>query len=195
MRSDASAQGNGSGPAPVADLPIDAETVAIERPRDHKDELRLWLRLLTCATLVEDTIRSRLRDRFAVTLPRFDLMAQLHKAPEGMALSELSSRMMVSNGNLTALVERLAESGQIRRWRDEGDRRVVRVALTAAGEEAFAAMASEHGEWIADLFGGLRDGEIAQLMQLLGRLKASARAARRAEDGGPTRGATERGRE
>ncbi len=97
---------------------IDAETVALERPRDHKAELRLWLRLLTCATIVEDAIRARLRERFEVTLPRFDLMAQLHKAPEGMALSELSSRMMVSNGNLTALVERLVEAGQLRRWRD-----------------------------------------------------------------------------
>lgn len=187
-------QADGARPAPAAELPIDAETVALERPRDHKDELRLWLRLLTCATLVEDTIRSRLRDRFAVTLPRFDLMAQLHKAPEGMALSELSSRMMVSNGNLTALVERLAESGQVRRWRDEGDRRIVRVALTAAGEEAFAAMAAEHGEWIARLFAGLQDGEIAQLMQLLGRLKASARAGR-AETGGADQGTTGRGRE
>jgi DNA-binding MarR family transcriptional regulator len=159
------------------DIPLDAETVAEERPRDHKAELRLWLRLLTCTTLVEDAIRSRLRARFDVTLPRFDLMAQLHKAPDGMTMSQLSTRMMVSNGNLTALVERLAEAGQIERRISESDRRVVNVALTPAGEAAFAAMAREHEGWIADFFAGLDAEEIEQMMQLLGKLKASSRSA------------------
>jgi DNA-binding MarR family transcriptional regulator len=155
-------------------IAIDAETVVSERPRDHKHELRLWLRLLTCTTLVEDEIRGRLRQSFAVTLPRFDLMAQLHKTPEGLTLSQLSSRMMVSNGNLTALVERLVDAGQIERRASETDRRVVCVALTAAGESAFAVMAAEHEGWIADFFADLDQGEITQLMGLLGKLKASS---------------------
>jgi len=165
------------------DSPVDAETVAEERPRDHKAELRLWLRLLTCTTLVEDAVRSRLRARFDVTLPRFDLMAQLHKAPDGMTMSQLSTRMMVSNGNLTALVERLAAAGQIERRISEADRRVVNVALTPVGEAAFAAMASEHEGWIADFFAGLEAGEIEQMMQLLGKLKASSRSAMNRETG------------
>jgi DNA-binding MarR family transcriptional regulator len=156
---------------------IDAETVAVERPRDHKAELRLWLRLLTCATLVEDEVRSRLRQSFDVTLPRFDLMAQLHKTPGGMTLSELSSRMMVSNGNLTALVERLAEAGQLERRPAPQDRRAVIVALTPVGERAFAQMAEQHEDWIADMLAGLSEGEIEQLMGLLGKLKHSARSA------------------
>lgn len=156
---------------------MDAETVVDERPRDHKAELRLWLRLLTCTTLVEDEIRSRLRERFDVTLPRFDLMAQLHKAPEGMTLSQLSSRMMVSNGNLTALVERLAEAGQVERRVSDADRRVVNVVLTTEGEAAFAAMAGEHEGWIASFFAGLAEDDMEQLMLLLGRLKTSMRAA------------------
>ncbi len=160
-----------------ADRFVDAETIVLERPRDHKAELRLWLRLLTCATLVEDEIRSRLRGQFNVTLPRFDLLAQLHKAPDGMTLTQLSSRMMVSNGNLTALVERLAEAGQIERRVSETDRRVVNVALTPAGETEFAAMAGEHQAWIADFFAGLGETEIEQLMALLGKLKASTRHA------------------
>jgi DNA-binding MarR family transcriptional regulator len=156
---------------------IDAETVAAERPRDHQAELKLWLRLLTCTTLVEDAIRARLRLSFSVTLPRFDLMAQLHKAPGGMTLSQLSSRMMVSNGNLTALVERLAEAGQVERRVSEADRRVVLVALTEAGEQAFASMAARHAEWIAEMFAGLDGAEIDQMMRLLGKLKTSARSA------------------
>src|SRR5215218_6110245 len=105
-------------------VPLDAETKAAEKPEDHRDELRLWLRLLTCTTLIEGEVRKRLRARFDVTLPRFDLMAQLDKAPEGMTLSDVSRRMMVSNGNVTGLVERLVVSGHLDRWTSEADRRV-----------------------------------------------------------------------
>ena len=100
---------------------LDSETKAVELPEDHGDELRLWLRLLTCTTLIEGEVRSRLRERFDVTLPRFDLMAQLDKVPDGMTLSDVSKRMMVSNGNVTGLVERLVESGH-RRSPHLGDR-------------------------------------------------------------------------
>lgn len=154
---------------------IDAETVVAERPRDHKAELRLWLRLLTCTTLVEDEIRTRLRGSFGVTLPRFDLMAQLHKAPGGLTLSQLSSRMMVSNGNLTALVERLAEAGQVERRTPENDRRVVYVALTPTGEAAFATMARRHEDWVASFFTDFEPSEIEHLMALLAKLKSSTR--------------------
>ena len=54
---------------------LDSETKAVELPEDHGTELGLWLRLLTCTTLIEGEVRSRLRERFDVTLPRFDLMA------------------------------------------------------------------------------------------------------------------------
>src|SRR5712692_3592821 len=84
-------------------VPLDAETRVAERPSDHKAELRLWLRLFTCKTLIEGEVRRRLRDSFDVTLPRFDLLAQLDRAPNGMTLGELSQRVMVSNGNVTGL--------------------------------------------------------------------------------------------
>jgi DNA-binding MarR family transcriptional regulator len=164
---------------------IDAETVALERPRDHKAELRLWLRLLTCTTMVEDEVRSRLRRQFDVTLPRFDLMAQLHKTSGGMTLTELSNRMMVSNGNLTSLVDRMVEAGQISRAVASQDRRVVKVALTATGEAAFAAMAARHEDWIATFFADLAPGDIETLMGLLGKLKTSTRGAIAASETGP----------
>src|SRR5260370_20981555 len=94
-------------------LRLDAETTVAERPHDHKDELRLWLRLFTCKEVIENEVRRRLRDTFDVTLPRFDLMAQLYRAPKAMTLGELSQRMMVSNGNVTGLVEPLGEEGLI----------------------------------------------------------------------------------
>ena len=158
-------------------LPLDAETKVAERPADHEAELRLWLRLLTCTTLIEGEVRRRLRDEFDVTLPRFDLMAQLDKAPNGMTLGELSQRMMVSNGNVTGLAERLVEQGLLDRRPSPNDRRAQIVSLTAEGRRVFRTMARTHEDWIAEIFAGLDATEIEHLMGLLAKTKASARKA------------------
>lgn len=152
----------------------DSETKVVELPEDHGDELRLWLRLLTCTTLIEGEVRSRLRERFGVTLPRFDLMAQLDKIPEGMTLSDVSRRMMVSNGNVTGLVERLVESGHLDRRTSENDRRVQLIRLTKIGRAEFRKMAAEHKAWIADIFSELAPRDVRELMRLLAKAKASA---------------------
>lgn len=161
----------------AAALPLDVETKAIERPSDHKDELRLWLRLLSCKTLIENEIRRRLRDNYDITLPRFDLMAQLDKAPGGMKLGELSQRLMVSNGNITGLVDRLVSQGLLDRQPSPTDRRTQLVKLTAEGRRVFRAMAAAHENWIADLFAELSKNEQETLMRLLGKAKTSARKA------------------
>jgi DNA-binding MarR family transcriptional regulator len=153
---------------------LDSETKAVELPHEHGDELRLWLRLLTCTTLIEVEVRSRLRERFDVTLPRFDLMAQLDKAPDGMTLSDVSKRMMVSNGNVTGLVERLVESGHLDRRTSDTDRRVQVIRLTKAGRAEFRKMAAEHETWIADIFSDLAPKDVRELMRLLAKTKASA---------------------
>jgi DNA-binding MarR family transcriptional regulator len=155
--------------------PLDAETKVRERPADHEAELRLWLRLFTCTTLIEGEIRRRLRDSFDVTLPRFDLMAQLDKAPAGMTLGELSQRMMVSNGNITGLAERLVTHGLLERRPSPTDRRAQIVRLTAEGRRSFRTMARAHENWIAEIFAGLSAVDTDALMALLARAKASAR--------------------
>lgn len=154
---------------------LDAETKVAETPGDHKDELRLWLRLLTCTTLIEGEVRRRLRERFDVTLPRFDLMAQLDRAEDGMTLGELSRRMMVTNGNVTGLAERLVAEGLLSRRQAANDRRSHMVRLTDKGRRQFRKMAQEHEGWIADLFAGISPREVEALLGLLGKAKASAR--------------------
>lgn len=157
--------------------PIDRETAAQLRPADHRAELRLWLRLLTCSTLIEAGVRRKLREGFDVTLPRFDLMAQLDKTPGGLTLGELSRRMMVSNGNVTAIVEALLAQGLVDRRPSAEDRRAQLVSLTDAGRMAFRAMAAAHADWIGHAFADFLPAEIDQFMLLLGRAKASARRA------------------
>jgi DNA-binding MarR family transcriptional regulator len=158
-------------------VPLDAETKVAERPHDHRDELRLWLRLFACKEVIESEVRRRLRERFNVTLPRFDLMAQLDRTPKGMTLGELSQRMMVSNGNVTGLVDRLVEQGLVDRQPSRTDRRAQIVRLTTEGRRFFRAMARENGGWIGDMFADLPQNEIETLLRLLAKTKASARKA------------------
>ena len=160
-------------------IPLDAETKVAERPGDHKAELRLWLRLFTCKTVIDSEVRRRLRDQFDVTFPRFDMMAQLDKNQAGMTLGELSKRMMVTNGNVTGLVERLVTEGLLDRRPSPNDRRAQIVSLTAEGRRAFRTMARANEDWIAEIFSGLTAAEMDELMRLLGRAKASAAKASR----------------
>lgn len=157
--------------------PGEAPGLAGTGPDERARALRAWLRLLACTNVVEGEIRRRLRERFGVTLPRFDLLAQLAKAPEGLALGELSRRMMVSNGNVTGLVERLVEDGLITRAVAAHDKRSATVSLTEKGRAVFDGMATEHAGWVAELFGDLSEEEIEVLGRLIGRLKGSAQAA------------------
>jgi DNA-binding MarR family transcriptional regulator len=157
--------------------PLDAETKAHEHEDGHESQLRLWLRLLTCSTLIESEIRRRLRKEFATTLPRFDLMAQLERAHDGMSLNELSKRMMVTNGNVTGLVERLVAEKLVDRRPAPNDRRAQIVRLTPKGRQTFQRMALAHGEWLAALFAGLDEQEIEKMMALLAKTKMSARGA------------------
>jgi DNA-binding MarR family transcriptional regulator len=141
--------------------------------------LRNWLRLLDCSTLVEDEVRRRLREQFDTTLPRFDLLAQLDLAQRervpGLTMSELSRRLMVTNGNLTALVERLVQEKLVSRATAPSDKRMSIIRLTPAGKRALDAMTPAHREWVAAMFDGLSADERDALYALLGKLRASIR--------------------
>jgi len=145
--------------------------------RDTRSSLRLWLRLLTCTNLIESRVRSQLRSGFATTLPRFDMLAQLDMAAaesdQGLTMSELSRRLMVSNANVTGLAERLVRERLIVRVAGQTDRRILRLRLTSAGKRTIDAMTAEHRRWIEHMFSGLSEQEIEQLHRLVGRLKDS----------------------
>src|SRR5437879_5214021 len=110
---------------------------------DDRDRLRLWLRLLKCSNMVESRVRGRLREEFDTTLPRFDMLAQLDASDsdQGLTMGELSRRLMVTNGNLTGLTERLVKERLVSRSVSPDDRRSQRVRLTANGRRAFQQMA------------------------------------------------------
>jgi DNA-binding MarR family transcriptional regulator len=137
----------------------------------HHQALRLWLRMLSCTVKIENEIRGRLRSEFGITLPRFDLMAQLERHPEGLRMGELSQRMMVTGGNVTGITDQLQRENLVERVSDPGDRRAYSVRLTAAGRRTFRKMARVHEDWIVELLDGVPPSEKEKLIDLLSRLK------------------------
>ncbi len=150
---------------------MDREFIA--RRGDHS-ALRIWLRLLTCTQLIERRVRSGLREEFSTTLPRFDLMAQLERHRGGLRMNELSRMLMVTGGNITAIVDQLEKEGLVERLDEPADRRAFRIRLTRTGEKSFAEWARAHEQWVVELLGGLSSREQEELLKLLAKLKSHA---------------------
>jgi len=139
--------------------------------KGRNPDVRLWLRLLTCCHLIEGEIRTRLRTEYETTLPRFVLMAQLLNVPSGMKMSEISRRMMVTNGNITGITDQLEKEGLVERSKIPHDRRSSLIRLTPKGRRSFNKMAHSHEQWIHSLFGNLPETSHNALFQALGDLK------------------------
>ena len=152
---------------------LDDDNIGREARAQSSDHsaVKLWLRLLSCSTQIEQLIRSRLRQRFGTTLPRFDYLAQLERHPEGLRMNALSRYLMVSGGNVTGLTDQLTAEGWVERLPDPNDRRSLNVRLTDAGRAEFLRMAAEHEAWVVALFEGFDLDDKRVLYDTLGRLR------------------------
>jgi DNA-binding MarR family transcriptional regulator len=130
-------------------------------------ELRVWLRLLGCSVKMESILSQRLRKEFKTSLSRFDVLAQLERFPDGLSMSDLSRRLIVSNGAITGLVDKLMAAGLVMRQDDPRDRRSVIVRLTRKGRESFLRMARRHEEWVISILGELSAEAQSELLQNL----------------------------
>jgi DNA-binding MarR family transcriptional regulator len=146
----------------------DASHAAPDRQR-----LRLWLKMLRTSRGIEAELRRRLRRNFSVTLPHFDVMAALARAPAGMTMTELSRFLVISNGNVTSIIDAMVAGGSVMRVPSAEDRRATFVRLTPAGVRDFATMATAHNAWIEDLLGGLAADQVELATQLLDTLHTS----------------------
>jgi DNA-binding MarR family transcriptional regulator len=152
---------------------LDEQSIGLEAraASDDHSAVKLWLRLLACSTQIEQEIRSRLRQRFATTLPRFDYLAQLERHADGLRMNALSRYLMVTGGNVTGLTDQLVAEGLVERLADPADRRSLIVRLTAAGRARFLEMAAEHEAWLVELFQGFDRDVKASLYAALGQLR------------------------
>jgi len=140
------------------------------RTQNHQ-AMRLWLRMFTCSTLIENELRSRMRTEFGSTLPRFDMMSHLFQEPDGIKMTELSRRMMVTNGNITGITDHLEKQGLVERVKVLNDRRSSIIRLTDKGHTTFVKMAQAHEQWLTSLFEGLHETSRKSLFESLGELK------------------------
>jgi DNA-binding MarR family transcriptional regulator len=138
-----------------------------------KERLRLWLRLLKSSRLIESRLRENFRAEFATTLPRFDVMAALSRYEDGLKMSQLSDVLRVSNGNVTGIVDRLAQDGLLVRVPVPGDRRASLVRMTKRGLEDFAQQAAAHEVWISEMLSGISADEAQDITSRLVRFDAS----------------------
>jgi DNA-binding MarR family transcriptional regulator len=145
----------------------------LEKTPRRKMALRIWLRLLTSAQLIEQQVRGRFRTEFDTTLPRFDVMAALARDPDGQTMGDISDWLLVSSGNITGIISRLENDGMVTRTRSAGDRRTHLVRLSRKGREEFERMSSAHEKWIKNLLSGMTRKEMATLDELLAKVKVS----------------------
>jgi DNA-binding MarR family transcriptional regulator len=150
------------------------EVLAIREKHDgalaDRSSVRLWLRLLSCTMAIEKDVQRRFAGRGA-TLARFDVLAALDRHRHGMNMGALSRALLVSNGNVTQLVQKLAKDGLVRIAPSPADRRASIVRLTARGRADFAGLAAAHHDWIDGLLAGMDAGDRETLYQGLGELK------------------------
>ena len=132
-----------------------------------KEKLRLWIRLLRASRIIESELRERLGREFDTTLPRFDVMAALYRVPDGMLMSDLSRFLLVSNGNVTGIVDRLVAEGLVQRGQRNGDRRTSIVRLTRSGKDTFKTMAAAHERWVGELLADVTKSDARQLTSML----------------------------
>lgn len=136
-------------------------------------ELRAWIRLLECAKIIEKRLRRNFEEQFDTTLPRFDVLATLGRSDVGMRMGELSRALLVSNGNVTAVVRQLEDKGLVSIAPDPEDRRSAIVSLTPAGHDRFEELAAAHHSWVLDALSDFPEDKQRVLLDLLTELKTS----------------------
>jgi DNA-binding MarR family transcriptional regulator len=141
-----------------------------------RERLRLWLRMLAATNEMERVLRRRIRAEFGTTLPRFDVLAALDRAPDGLSMSELSRQLMVTNGNTTTLVAALAEDDLVQRTVSPHDRRSISVELTESGRDRFERMADVHAHWVTELLAGVEEADVDQLSRGLHEVRLAIQA-------------------
>lgn len=143
------------------------ETHLVEDEMLARQRLRLWLQMLKAVRHVEGSLRERLRSGYSTTLPRFDVLAALHSEPEGMKMSELSQHLVVSNGNVTGVVDRLVNEELVERLTLESDRRAFLVRITDKGRALMDEMTSEHLSWIDEMFTDVSESDAARGISIM----------------------------
>ncbi|HWF84406.1 MAG TPA: MarR family transcriptional regulator [Vicinamibacterales bacterium] len=137
-----------------------------------RESVRTHLRIATCYNLLMREARQRVVARWNLTLPQFEMLAELARADTGgFTFVELSRLLLVTSGNLTGIVDRLEEQRLVERRPDGKDRRVIRVALTEKGRRVTDHMLPAHAADIEEILSFMPRASLNELSSLLGHLR------------------------
>jgi MarR family 2-MHQ and catechol resistance regulon transcriptional repressor len=136
------------------------------------EAVRAYVKLMRASRSVVARIEPLLAAR-GLTLTQLGVLeALLHKGP--LTHRELGRKVLTSAGNMTDVVDKLEARGQVRRVRDQADRRQVRVELTEAGRRMIEDLFPRHARDIAAAMNGLSGPELRVLGDQLRRLGMAA---------------------
>jgi DNA-binding MarR family transcriptional regulator len=142
--------------------------------KDGQLAVSVWIRLLKAHGLLLRELRRRVPP--SLTLPQFDVLAQLHRRPEGMTPGQLTRELLVTAGNVTGIVARLEALDLIERRPIPEDRRAVRLRLTARGRRMMDRAIPRHRREVGALLGRVDAPRLESLRDLLGELGRSLEA-------------------
>jgi DNA-binding MarR family transcriptional regulator len=131
----------------------------------------VWVRLLKAHGLLLREVRRRVPPE--LTLPQFDVLAQLYRRAEGMTPGELTRELLVTAGNVTGIVARLEAFGLVERRPVPEDRRTVRLRLTPRGRRAMRQAIPRHRRELGALLAAVDAPRLESLRDLLGELSRS----------------------
>jgi DNA-binding MarR family transcriptional regulator len=153
--------------------PARAERDSLPRGDGHL-ALSVWVRLLKAHGLLLREVRRRVPER--LTLPQFDVLAQIHRKPEGMMPRQLTQELLVTAGNLTGIVDRLVRLGFAERRPVPEDRRAVRICLTGRGRRLMQRAIPRHSRDLEAMLGRVPAADLTRLRHLLGRVSRALEA-------------------
>jgi DNA-binding MarR family transcriptional regulator len=144
-----------------------SSTHAVVKGHSH-EAVGVHVRIACCYNLLMREARNRISQRWKLTLPQFDVLAELARADEsGFTFIELSRILLVTSGNLTGIVDRLEARQLVRRRPDDKDKRVVRLKLTARGRAMTRRMLPRHADDLGQILSFMSRDALKELSALL----------------------------
>jgi DNA-binding MarR family transcriptional regulator len=152
---------------PPQTIPDDADSrpVAPLQAAAAPDPLKVFLRVARLQQRVTGALAARLRE-IGLSIPQFDVISTLTEE-EGVTQQDLAARLYVTKGNVSGLIDRMAEAGLVERRATPGDRRARAIHLTPQGRVLAQQGMALQRDYVASTLGALPETDLAEFDRVL----------------------------
>ncbi|MCW5829725.1 MAG: MarR family transcriptional regulator [Deltaproteobacteria bacterium] len=144
----------------------------IKEPRE-----RLVALLFNIGGLMETVVNRQVFRQFDLSNAQYEVLRILADRSVPMSLTDLSRMLVVSNANVTGLIDRMESQGLVKRKTNPADGRVRLIDLSAAGRSKFKQAHKVHLDGIAEFLQAFTDDDVRHLLKSLEILHMRAEAA------------------